>query len=106
MQTTTYKIQQTKYKCRHKYKIQNEKYNIQNTNTNTKEIGGLMLEEKRMFTKSGQCKIQNARHWSSRWERQAGLMLEWRMITKPGCAGPTLLLMPNGCPLKLRECLR
>ena len=57
IQTTTYKIQQTKYKCRHKYKIQNEKYNIQNTNTNTKEIGGLMLEEKRMFTKSGQCKM-------------------------------------------------
>ena len=55
IQTTTYKIQQTKYKCRHKYKIQNEKYNIQNTNT--KEIGGLMLEEKRMFTKSGQCKM-------------------------------------------------
>ena len=57
IQTTTYKIQQTKYKCRHKYKIQNEKYNIQNTDTNTKEIGGLMLEEKRMFTKSGQCKM-------------------------------------------------
>ena len=47
--------------------------------------------------------MQASHKYKSRWER---LMLGWRMITKPGCAGPLLLLMPNGYPLKPRECPR
>ena len=47
--------------------------------------------------------MQASHKYKSRWER---LMSGWRMITKPGCAGPLLLLMPNGYPLKPRECQR